>query len=256
MSRSQELRVRDVRAVIRLLREICELGEDPRVWRIHMLERLQFLIGSAFQSSYAAPLPFNQNNVAMIHHVCLGCSEICQRYIAEGDVSENPMTPFIASRSHTRFTCTRQQMCPDGAWYGSDLFNGMYRRLGWDDVLVSIVGLPGRGCFSGMGFTRERGDRSFDGRERRLVHLLHMELGEFWRDKTPALEASLAPRLPRGARLLRRGFGEKEIAAELCLSKHTIHDYVKELYTRFDVSSRYELLHVTSVHKPFHPTLC
>jgi DNA-binding CsgD family transcriptional regulator len=42
--------------------------------------------------------------------------------------------------------------------------------------------------------------------------------------------------------LLLRGRSEKEAAAKLDLSPHTVHNHVKEIYRRFDVSSRAELL--------------
>ena len=38
------------------------------------------------------------------------------------------------------------------------------------------------------------------------------------------------------------GASEKAIASQLGLSRHTVHDYVKQIYRRFDVSSRAELL--------------
>ena len=42
--------------------------------------------------------------------------------------------------------------------------------------------------------------------------------------------------------LLLAGDSEKEVAAKLNLSIHTVHDYVKTLYTHFGVSSRSDLL--------------
>ena len=54
------------------------------------------------------------------------------------------------------------------------------------------------------------------------------------------------PALPRRQRqtleLLLQGDGEKQIAAKLKLSQHTVHIYVKSLHKRFAVSSRSELL--------------
>jgi DNA-binding CsgD family transcriptional regulator len=41
---------------------------------------------------------------------------------------------------------------------------------------------------------------------------------------------------------LLRGDGEKQIAARLKLSTHTVHVYVKALHKRYNVSSRSELL--------------
>jgi DNA-binding NarL/FixJ family response regulator len=39
-----------------------------------------------------------------------------------------------------------------------------------------------------------------------------------------------------------RGESEKEIARHLRLSQHTVHEYVGELYRRFGVCSRAELM--------------
>jgi DNA-binding CsgD family transcriptional regulator len=52
----------------------------------------------------------------------------------------------------------------------------------------------------------------------------------------------LPPRLSQTLTELLAGHSEKEIAAKLDLSRHTIHNYVKALHQRFEVSSRGELL--------------
>ena len=43
-------------------------------------------------------------------------------------------------------------------------------------------------------------------------------------------------------RLLVQGASEKEAAAALCLSYHTIHTHVKQIYRLLGVSSRAELM--------------
>jgi DNA-binding CsgD family transcriptional regulator len=52
----------------------------------------------------------------------------------------------------------------------------------------------------------------------------------------------LAPRHIQTLCLLLAGQSEKEVATELALSQHTVHNYVKTIYRRFEVSSRGELL--------------
>jgi DNA-binding CsgD family transcriptional regulator len=52
----------------------------------------------------------------------------------------------------------------------------------------------------------------------------------------------LSPRQEQTLQLLLKGDSEKQVASKLELSKHTVHVYVKELYRRFEVSSRAELL--------------
>ncbi len=42
--------------------------------------------------------------------------------------------------------------------------------------------------------------------------------------------------------LLARGLSTKEIAAEMCLSAHTVNDHIKVIFTKVGVSSRGELV--------------
>ena len=52
----------------------------------------------------------------------------------------------------------------------------------------------------------------------------------------------LSPRVRQTLDGLLVGDQEKEIAARMGVSKHTVHVYVKQLYRKFNVSSRGELL--------------
>jgi DNA-binding CsgD family transcriptional regulator len=52
----------------------------------------------------------------------------------------------------------------------------------------------------------------------------------------------LSPRLRQTLVALLSGDAEKQIAARLRISRHTVHVYVKALYKRFEVTSRGELL--------------
>ena len=52
----------------------------------------------------------------------------------------------------------------------------------------------------------------------------------------------LSPRLRAVLERLLEGHAEKQIAFDLELSPHTVHDYVKALYKKFGVASRAELL--------------
>ena len=52
----------------------------------------------------------------------------------------------------------------------------------------------------------------------------------------------LSPRLQQTLERLLAGDSEKQIAAHLGLSQHTVHLYVKNLYKHYGVSSRGELL--------------
>jgi DNA-binding CsgD family transcriptional regulator len=52
----------------------------------------------------------------------------------------------------------------------------------------------------------------------------------------------LSPRLRQTLQSLLAGDSEKQAAAKLGVSQNTVHVYVKQLYRKFDVNSRGELL--------------
>ena len=65
------------------------------------------------------------------------------------------------------------------------------------------------------------------------------------RDVPPSAKAegsALPPRLGRLLPLLLDGHSEKEIAAHLGLSRHTVHEYVKQIYKHTGVHSRAQLM--------------
>lgn len=59
---------------------------------------------------------------------------------------------------------------------------------------------------------------------------------------SPNLTAGLSPRMRDTLQHLLGGDSEKEVAAKLDLSPHTVHIHVKNLYKRLGVCSRGELM--------------
>jgi DNA-binding CsgD family transcriptional regulator len=79
-----------------------------------------------------------------------------------------------------------------------------------------------------------------------LCRILGEQLGQEYNAPTAAAPrlsdaVSLSPRMRQTLERLLAGDSEKEIAARLGLSRHTVHVYVKTLYRRFGVCSRGEL---------------
>jgi DNA-binding NarL/FixJ family response regulator len=58
----------------------------------------------------------------------------------------------------------------------------------------------------------------------------------------PTAGIKLSPRVRQTLHGLLRGDQEKQIASAMGVSPHTVHVYVKQLYRKFEVSSRGELL--------------
>ena len=79
-------------------------------------------------------------------------------------------------------------------------------------------------------------------RKRRLVAELCKLLGAQFSDGVAPHASGLSPRMRQTLELLVRGDSERQIALKLKISPHTVHVYVKQLYKRFNASSRGELL--------------
>ena len=93
---------------------------------------------------------------------------------------------------------------------------------------------------------RALGDRPFDERDVRLMRMLNLELARLLGTKLARLgepsATDLSPRLQEVLISLMEGDSEKQVALRLGISRHTVHDYVKQLHARFGVQSRGELL--------------
>jgi DNA-binding CsgD family transcriptional regulator len=93
---------------------------------------------------------------------------------------------------------------------------------------------------------RAVGERPFDARDRNFVRLFCRELFALPEmllarsDRGPL--ARLSPRAREVLLALVEGDGEKQIALRLGISRHRVHDLVKELHRKFGVSSRGELV--------------
>jgi DNA-binding NarL/FixJ family response regulator len=78
-------------------------------------------------------------------------------------------------------------------------------------------------------------------RKRRLVAEFCRLVGEQLGRAAPRGEG-LPPRVRQTLERMLAGDSEKQIAAHLRVSPHTVHVYVKSLYRRYEVASRGELL--------------
>jgi len=117
---------------------------------------------------------------------------------------------------------------------------------GGRSFIMSQVALPHAGAVDQLGVHREFGDEPFTKADHRLLRMMHTELARLWdrdvlKDVGNATQ-DLPPRLQQTLEELLSGSSEKQIAQKLELSRHTIHNYVKALHQRFEVSSRGELL--------------
>lgn len=157
----------------------------------------------------------------------------------------DPSMPRLASSMRAP-TCTfvREQLLGDRDWYETEHVQD-FRRVARVDSFIYSAHSDGGDTARSISLHRAWGDRAFSERERRLVDLFHRECAFLHAKRSavnPALLRDLSPRLRDTLLALASGRSEKQIAADLKLSPHTVHEYVKALYKRFQVQSRSELL--------------
>lgn len=154
------------------------------------------------------------------------------------------MAPLAGAMSGPFCTLTREPLVEDRIWYRSQHVQEL-RKAARVDSFIHSIAISGEGGMRCIALHRAWGERAFSERERRLVDVFHRECG-FLHAPTSGLREGrlrgLAPRLADTLRGLARGRSEKHVAADLQLSPHTVHEYVKALYRHFGVRSRSELL--------------
>jgi len=262
----------DVRALLQLLGEVRELGDDPAAWRAHLASELSRLCNA--RAVVSGELHVHQpKSDAQRRAVSAGTCEAAVKalVVAHTGVDESQAHDFMSDviwfdhkTDHTlkqlvplygsTFVRTRQELVEDRNWYGSALANDRFRRHDCDDFIMAMSAVPGASAICSLELFRAWGAPPFEARERLLVQLVHEELARDFRARL-ASQPRLSPRQREVLALLRRGLAEKQIAVELDVSPHTVHDYVKALYRAHAVQSRAELLAKLAAPLPPHARL-
>lgn len=255
MSKSERLRLRDLRDIYRLIGQCRDLGHDAQGWRSHLLVELSRLVGGSvamggeFRGS-------SLESMRLFDALDFGWAGTKEREIWLAHMTEEGSGQDCAFQSFYRLlqsrrgavTRLRRQLLDDREWFHSPHFNERRKPSRVDDCIYSgyPIAVAGQDVFDAMSFHRAPGEPCFGERERRLVYCFHRELGPLiGRQLASPSEPSfstLSPRLRQTLERLLAGDSEKQIAHRLGLSRPTVHEYVTALYRRFGVHSRGELL--------------
>ena len=245
MYRYDSVREADVGALLRLVGEVTELPADKVVRRTHVLRRLLTLIGgrSAVAMEMALPEEGPFARAGTIINIDYG-SEDEARYSELFLVHNYPADPalpgFLAARGGT---LTMVRDVEDKDYYRSAHFDIVRRPFQIDHSLYCRLTLPD-GTDVAVGLQRCPGDPVFTEREKAIAHLLHANAPHVYHVPRPVPSEldGLAPRLQPVLRYLLQGHAEKEVAAKLKLSPHTVHRYTQLIYRALGCNSRGELL--------------
>lgn len=254
MADSGRVRLEDVRAAFRLIGECRELGREPAEWRRHMLDGLGKLVGAQVGMHFQFDR-FGTAGERVVDPMASGFLDAAGRarwvqYQRDNDYRRDlfrlrfydGFTGALRTRSLDEVVAPRE-------WYGSRDFNEYVGACGLDDRITSSLRLPQHPAWrvQSIGLLRARSDGKYKARHVRLIHLFHEELAPLVGRRlalpdTDDGQVPLPPRLQQVLACLLQGDGEKQVAARLGLSQHTVNRHVQRLYRRYDVRSRSELM--------------
>jgi DNA-binding CsgD family transcriptional regulator len=229
----------DLRAALRLTNEAREFPRRSKEQREHVARGLALLTNT--QVGVWIELDASAHLFPVLD---FGWSTSAERAVFQDyafnspDRPQDPVEPLVLRmRPSGMLAGTRQDLIEDRAWYRSAHVQEIRRSARIDNYLFALW--PEGDRFSALTLHREWDDRGFSERDCALVEAICGE-SRFLREPT-RLE-SLPARLREVLDGLSVGKAEKQIAADLDLSIHTVHDYVKALHRRLHVQSRGELL--------------
>jgi DNA-binding CsgD family transcriptional regulator len=246
MCRFDLLSQADVGGVLRLVGEVAELPHEKTARRTHVLGALLKMIGGrsavAMEMALAHEGPFARaGTVVNINTSSESEARGSELYLIHNSPADPALHEFLAARGQT---VTMLRAVDDKTWYRSAHYDIVRRPFDIDHSLYCRLTLPD-GCDMAVGLQRCPGDPLFTERDKAIVHLLHTHAPHVYAASRTSADAKLqqlAPRLRPVLRYLMQGDADKDIAAKLKLSRHTVHRYAQAIYREFGVHSRAELL--------------
>jgi DNA-binding CsgD family transcriptional regulator len=161
-------------------------------------------------------------------------------------------TPAVGTYLH-RMTAddgvalARSELVPDRKWERSWDYHNLHLAIGIDHTIWCFRSIPGTAHeVNGVIMCRPVGRRDYSPRQKAIVREVHAETGPLvggplarFTDPAPS---ELPPRVRQVLRCLLEGDADKQVAARLGLTRHTVNEYVKVIHAHFGVCSRGELL--------------
>jgi DNA-binding CsgD family transcriptional regulator len=249
VSKSNRLRLDDIRRVFRLLGDCRDVSGMPAGWLARAADGLRTLVGADVAlATLQPPGPFHRFDTALALYDAGWESDRyrshCLRYIGGDEYLDAPDVRAYRALGRPTVAVPRSRLVADREWYRSPHFHEYWKASGVDHYVVAVGEAESGTATTLFNLSRAVGRPRFTRREVRLVRLFHEELGRLIGGLLaigPDPTAALPPRLRRTLECLLDGDSEKQAAIRMGVSRHTAHQYAKELYRHLGVSSRGEL---------------
>ncbi|MET0534910.1 MAG: LuxR C-terminal-related transcriptional regulator [Steroidobacter sp.] len=250
--RDERLRLKDVRAICRLIGECGELGREPSAWRMHMLEGLRGLTGAQL-ALYMHIHDLGQPQERLSEPLSAGFLDDshARLWVHYQESKAHRNDPFHVNYykgfDGSLRTRNLEAVLDQQLWLSSMHYNEYVRPCGLNDRITSSLRVPGDTAIQVIVLHRSAADGKYSRRAVRLMRVFHHELsmvlGTRLKMETPPANDLLPARLRDVLAGLIRGEAEKQIARRLGLSHNTVNRHVQRLYRRLDVRSRGELMY-------------
>jgi DNA-binding CsgD family transcriptional regulator len=242
------LPIEDVRRIVHLLGDVAIQSTDLNGKRRLLLEGLASLIDADFwlwvrfrdNEKDGLPIAFN--------HLTGGWrSEAQAMKFGEGTISPAaiPFNERLRVGAEVHRTRRRIDLFPDKEWFALDICKNFFEPADVGEFVHSAYPLGNR-TRSVVSFLRALGRPSFEPREVCITHIITSEVEWLHRDgmDVPAAEHvnDLTLRQRQVLLYVLAGDSVKQVARKLSLSNHTVNDHLKQIYRRFHVGGRGELL--------------
>jgi len=232
-----------VRRVVRLLGELREMGTGEAA-REHLVKSLMVELGAqagiivrdeAMQPG--GPKNIAGGTLAGFDSGSIDAVKVCEEKGRDFNPCLNEMLGrFSPDGSDGLIVHMRDDLIPR-AWQCSDYVNEHLRPARLNRFIATARVLGPHTC-EGIAFWRQAGDRPFTDEDCDVMRLIQLEAPPLFQPRAIAL----APREEQTLAHLVTGASDKEIAARLDLSIHTVREYVTAIFRAFGVQTRSQLV--------------
>lgn len=239
-----------MRRIFRLLGDVQELRFNPHSWRENLVSGLCTLInarqGMTIQFSHFTPEGIvGVDGLVFGGHPDMSEMGFWDQWGRKGVFREDPQIDFGSKYPKHMLTARREDIIPDKQWHSSPFYIECAAQSRVRGTITSFFRIPGTDDAFGLAMHREKSDGNFSIKEKQMVEMTMQELYLlFQENRLPDLipaATSLTFRQSQVLHYMIQGDSEKQIAARMQLSKHTVHDHIKAIYKYYDVQSRGEL---------------